>query len=165
MARAPVASRSSIHNLMRLAHSPTCPCHGCSSLRSGLSAGAMRAGLNMIQSHNTAYGASARDPKTGDAGMEREYAFELAASSIRYGEGVTREVEMDFKNMKATKVSVFTDSSVRKLTPLLQAVDSLDQQGVQYEIFDKVRVELNDLSWQAPSIPSFGRRMCAMFPL
>ncbi|KAK0556553.1 hypothetical protein OC861_007069, partial [Tilletia horrida] len=110
----------------------------------------MRAGLNMIQSHNTAYGASARGyAQPVDAGMEREYAFELAASNIRYGEGVTREVGMDFKNMKATKVGVFTDSSVRKLTPLLQAVDSLDQQGVQYEIFDKVRVEPNDLSWQA----------------
>ncbi|KAK0541844.1 hypothetical protein OC861_006899 [Tilletia horrida] len=77
----------------------------------------MRAGLNMIQSHNTAYGASARGyAQPVDAGMEREYAFELAASSIRYGEGVTREVGMDFKNMKATKVGVFTDSSVRKLT-------------------------------------------------
>lgn len=31
-----------------------------------------------------------------DQALQKEYAFELAASNIRYGEGVTQEVGMDF---------------------------------------------------------------------
>ncbi|KAE8266041.1 hypothetical protein A4X09_0g6306 [Tilletia walkeri] len=149
MSRALPASRSTIHNLMRQAHSPVCPCHGCSTLRTGLSSGAMRAGLNMVQSHNSSIGASARGyAQPVDAGLQREYAFELAASSIRYGEGVTREVGMDFKNMGARKVGVFTDSTVRHLTPMKQAIEALEHEGVPYEIYDKTRVEPNDQSWK-----------------
>ncbi|KAK0520477.1 hypothetical protein OC834_005258 [Tilletia horrida] len=149
MTRALPASRSAIHNLMRLAHSPACPCHGCATLRSGLSSGALRAGLDMVHAHNASPGASARGyAQPVDASMQREYAFELAASNIRYGEGVTREVGMDFKNMRARKVGVFTDATVRTLTPMQQAIDALEHEGVPYEIFDKVRVEPNDKSWK-----------------
>jgi hypothetical protein len=36
--------------------------------------------------------------------------LQVAASNLRFGDGVTREVGMDLKNMKATKVSsVFID--------------------------------------------------------
>jgi hypothetical protein len=35
--------------------------------------------------------------------LDTDYAFEMAASNIRYGPGVTAEVGMDFKNMKARK--------------------------------------------------------------
>jgi hydroxyacid-oxoacid transhydrogenase len=31
--------------------------------------------------------------------------MQVAASNLRFGDGVTREVGMDLKNMKATKVS------------------------------------------------------------
>jgi len=43
---------------------------------------------------------------------------------------------------------VFTDSTVRNLTPMQQTIDALDHEGVSYEIYDKVRVEPNDLSWK-----------------
>lgn len=51
-------------------------------------------------------------------GLAQEYAFEVAASNLRFGEGVTAEVGMDFKNMKARKVGVFTDPNVAKLTAM-----------------------------------------------
>jgi hypothetical protein len=40
---------------------------------------------------------------------------QVAASNLRFGDGVTREVGMDLKNMKATKVgSVFSDVAQRR---------------------------------------------------
>lgn len=51
---------------------------------------------------------------------------------------------MDFGNMKARKVGVFTDPTVRDLTPMRQSIEGLEAQGIKYEIFDRVRVEPND---------------------
>lgn len=50
--------------------------------------------------------------------------------------------------MSATKIGVFTDSTIKDLLPMKQAIQSLESQGLNYEIFDKVRVEPNDLSWK-----------------
>ena len=44
----------------------------------------------------------------------------MAASSIRFGPGVTKEVGMDFKNMGAKRVAVVTDSTVDKLAAMNQ---------------------------------------------
>lgn len=60
------------------------------------------------------------------------------------GDGVTREVGADLSNMKARKVGVFTDPTVRDLTPMRQSIEGLEAQGIKYEIFDRVRVEPND---------------------
>ena len=43
---------------------------------------------------------------------EKEYAFEMACSNIRYGNGVTREVGIDLINLKINKTCVFTDKNV-----------------------------------------------------
>ncbi|RMZ68316.1 ADH4-alcohol dehydrogenase IV [Pyrenophora seminiperda CCB06] len=75
-----------------------------------------------------------------------EYAFEMAASSIRFGPGCTKEVGMDFKNMGSKRVMVVTDPTVRKLDAMKQVVEGLEREGVTYEIFDKVRVEPKDHS-------------------
>ena len=45
-------------------------------------------------------------------GAEKEYAFEMACSNIRYGEGVTREVGMDLINLGIKSTCVFTDKNV-----------------------------------------------------
>jgi len=42
---------------------------------------------------------------------QADYAYEMAASNLRFGEGATREVGMDFKNLGAKKVGVFTDAN------------------------------------------------------
>ena len=47
------------------------------------------------------------------AAADREYAFEMACSNIRYGEGVTREVGMDLENLGVRNVCVLTDKNVR----------------------------------------------------
>nr|ACI67881.1 Hydroxyacid-oxoacid transhydrogenase, mitochondrial precursor [Salmo salar] len=43
-----------------------------------------------------------------DCGRKTDYAFEMASSNIRYGEGVTREIGMDLQNMGARNVCPMT---------------------------------------------------------
>jgi hydroxyacid-oxoacid transhydrogenase len=81
-----------------------------------------------------------------DASQQKEYAFEMAASSIRFGPGCTKEVGMDLKNLGAKRVMVVTDGNVRKLEAMKQVVQGLEKEGVAYDIFDQVRVEPKDSS-------------------
>jgi len=81
--------------------------------------------------------------------LDREYAFEVAASNLRFGEGVTREVGMDFKNMRARKVGVFTDPNVAQLPPAKMAIASLESQtDLPFEVYDKVVTEPTEASWR-----------------
>lgn len=65
-------------NLMRMSHSSGCPCHGCSSLRT-TAASSVRAGVNMISSHNAQPGSTTRGYATPvDAQLQKEYAFEVS---------------------------------------------------------------------------------------
>lgn len=73
-----------------------------------------------------------------------DYAFEMAASNIRYGPGVTKEVGMDFKNMGIDRVAVFTDPNILKLKPMEQAISALESQGIKYDIYSDVIVEPKD---------------------
>ena len=81
-----------------------------------------------------------------DSSQQKEYAFEMAASSIRFGPGVTKEVGMDFKNMGAKKVMVVTDQTVQKLDAMKQVEEGLNREGIPYEVFSKARVEPKDYS-------------------
>lgn len=53
---------------------------------------------------------------------------------------------MDFANMKSKKVMIVTDANVQKLEAMKQCIQGLDQEGVQYEIYSKARVEPKDTS-------------------
>jgi hydroxyacid-oxoacid transhydrogenase len=53
---------------------------------------------------------------------------------------------MDFKNMGAKKVCVVTDSNVARLDAMKQVVEGLSKEGVEFIVFDKVRVEPKDSS-------------------
>ncbi|GAA5879471.1 hypothetical protein JCM3774_005221 [Rhodotorula dairenensis] len=55
---------------------------------------------------------------------------------------------MDFANQKARKVGVFTDKTIAKLLPMQMALESLEENGIKYEVFDKTRVEPNQQSWE-----------------
>ena len=47
--------------------------------------------------------------------MKNEIAFEMAASNIRFGPGVTREVGMDLADLGARNVLVITDPVLRDI--------------------------------------------------
>src|SRR6187401_2803232 len=77
----------------------------------------------------------------------REYAFEMAVSSVRFGAGVTREVGMDLADMGARLVMVLTDPTMARLAPVRTVCDSLDAERVPFTLYDGVRVEPTDQSF------------------
>jgi hydroxyacid-oxoacid transhydrogenase len=76
----------------------------------------------------------------------------MAASSIRFGPGVTREVGMDLKNLGAKRVCVVTDATVDKLEAMRQVREALDGEGVEYRVFKGVKIEPKDYSCVPPPI-------------
>ena len=80
--------------------------------------------------------------------MKKDFAFEMAASAVRFGVGVTREVGMDLKELGTTLALVVTDSTIAKLPPVRTVLDSLDGSGIKYVLYDRVRVEPTDQSFQ-----------------
>src|SRR5437762_12595669 len=81
-----------------------------------------------------------------DETMDHDYAFEIAASAVRFGAGVTREVGSDLADLGATKVLVMSDPTVSRM-PLVQAViESLVSSGTAFALLDRVRLEPADES-------------------
>ena len=54
---------------------------------------------------------------------------------------------MDLANMKAKNVGVFTDKNVAQLPSVQVALDSLTKAGVNFKVYDDVRVEPTDISF------------------
>ena len=80
--------------------------------------------------------------------MDYEYAFEVAASSIRFGPGVTREVGMDLADMGVRRTLVVTDPTLAKLPPVAAVLESLTKEGISFVLFDRVHIEPTDASFR-----------------
>lgn len=80
--------------------------------------------------------------------MEKEIGFEMAASNIRFGNGITAEIGMDLKDLGVKKVMVLTDPNIAKLPMTQTVIKSLDTEGVPYLLYDRVRVEPTDGSFK-----------------
>jgi len=80
--------------------------------------------------------------------MRKDYAFEMAASTIRYGPGVTREVGMDFTDLGVKRVMLLTDPNLTKLPPVQTAIEALEAEKIHYALFDRVQVEPTDTSFR-----------------
>ncbi|KAE9410509.1 alcohol dehydrogenase [Gymnopus androsaceus JB14] len=129
-----MASRRVISRLINASQHTACPCHGCAS--------------HSLQ-HQIAAVNQVRSLATPVQMVQKEYAFEVAASNLRFGDGVTAEVGMDLKNMKARKVGVFTDPTVSKLKPMETALRSLQSQtDLPFEVYDQVLAEPTEDSWR-----------------
>lgn len=72
--------------------------------------------------------------------MDRDTAFEMAQSTMRFGSGITREVGMDLKDRGLRRVMVLTDTALRDLPPVQTALRAMDREGVEYAVYDGVRV-------------------------
>lgn len=130
---APTAANRAL-NLLRAVqynHPPNCPCHA-------------NPGYHPTPS---LLGHAKRSLATPvDSSRQKEYAFEMAASSIRFGPGCTKEVGMDFKNLGAKRVCVVTDSNVAKLEAMKQAVEGLTKEKIEFAVFERTMVEPKDSS-------------------
>ena len=78
--------------------------------------------------------------------MEKEIGFEMAASNIRFGRGITAEIGMDLKDLGVEKAMLLTDSNIAKLPMMKTVTQSLEDEGVDYVLYDQVRVEPTDKS-------------------
>lgn len=72
----------------------------------------------------------------------------MACSTVRYGIGVTKELGMDLQNFGVKKTCLMTDSNLVNLSPVKSALDSLTKYGINFDVYDKVRVEPTELSLQ-----------------
>ncbi len=80
--------------------------------------------------------------------MQHEYAFEMAASAIRFGFGATREIGADLSELGFRNVAVFIDPGLRNLYPVITTLQSLEDNKVPYTVYDRVSVEPTDTSVQ-----------------
>jgi hydroxyacid-oxoacid transhydrogenase len=79
--------------------------------------------------------------------MNNEYAFEMATSGVRFGWGASREVGSELADQGMRRAMVLTDPVMRHLPPVATVLESLAGGGIEYEVFDRVRVEPTDESF------------------
>jgi hydroxyacid-oxoacid transhydrogenase len=80
--------------------------------------------------------------------MTHEIAFEMAAASVRFGPGVTREVGMDLVDLGIRHALVITDPTVAALLPVQTTLAAIEEAGVKAALYDRVRVEPTDVSFR-----------------
>ncbi|XP_033100787.1 hydroxyacid-oxoacid transhydrogenase, mitochondrial-like [Anneissia japonica] len=120
------STRQSVQSLMKILASAGCRC----------------------PAHSQAFSAPLQRMDCSTQPTAKEYAFEMACSNIRYGEGVTQEVGMDFKNLGAKNICVITDKNLAKLPPMQTVLDSLQKQKLNFQVFDDIRIEPTDISFK-----------------
>jgi hydroxyacid-oxoacid transhydrogenase len=79
--------------------------------------------------------------------MANDFAFEMAASAVRFGAGVTREVGADLKELGVARALVITDPTIRRLAPMQTVLESLEAADIAAVVFDRVRIEPSDESF------------------
>jgi hydroxyacid-oxoacid transhydrogenase len=79
--------------------------------------------------------------------MNHEIAFEMAASSVRFGTGVTHEIGMDLADLGIRSALLITDPVLRNMRPVHTVRESLETNGISHTLYDRVRVEPNDESF------------------
>lgn len=80
--------------------------------------------------------------------MERDTAFQMSASNIRFGPGVTREVGYDLLDLGAKRTLVVIDPALRTL-PIGETVfEALKSARAEFDVFDEVSVEPTDASFR-----------------
>jgi hydroxyacid-oxoacid transhydrogenase len=72
----------------------------------------------------------------------------MATSSVRYGQGVTREVGMDLADLNVGRVLVVTDPKLKHSDTLGAVAESLKDNNIDYDLFDHVRIEPTDGSFK-----------------
>ena len=93
---------------------------------------------------------------------DHDNAFEMAASAVRFGAGVTREVGVDCADRGLRRVMVVTDPVIGRLPPAQTVLESLEINGIEAVVYDRVRIEPSDASF-ADAIDTARRESCDGF--
>ncbi len=80
--------------------------------------------------------------------MSYETTFTMDTSSIKYGEGSTREVGFDMQKLGAKRVMVVTDPTIAKLEPVAVVMSTLADADIDAVLYSGVRVEPTDQSFE-----------------
>lgn len=80
--------------------------------------------------------------------MTYEAIFTMDTSSIKYGPGATREVGHEMSAQGARHVMVLTDPNLSASATVAVSLESLRAAGVEAVLYDRVRVEPTDASFQ-----------------
>jgi len=80
---------------------------------------------------------------------ERDTAFQMAASNIRFGRGITREIGMDLVDLKARRTMLVIDPALRDHPVGHTVLESLEQNDIGFEVFDDLSIEPTDASFKA----------------
>ncbi|MDH3378087.1 MAG: iron-containing alcohol dehydrogenase [Gammaproteobacteria bacterium] len=79
-----------------------------------------------------------------DAG---DRVFAVDAASIKFGPGVLVELVDDVRALGMTRVAIITESALRSIEPVANAIDALRRSGLAIDIYDEVKVEPTDRSF------------------
>ena len=80
--------------------------------------------------------------------QEKDLAIQMSTSNLRFGPGITREIGMDLSDMNIKRVLVVTDPNLVNLPPVQVACESLASENIEYDLFDRTRVEPTDVSFK-----------------
>ncbi|WWD17406.1 hypothetical protein CI109_101847 [Kwoniella shandongensis] len=150
----PPVSRASVVRLLNLTSNQGC--RGCGRTHSALEHAPHGHSHSPLGVRGMATPVDVKSP-FGPPPGNTDYAFEMAASTLRFGAHATREVGQDLSNMinqlpaadrSQAKIGVFTDPNVAKL-PVMEVVEeSLMREGLNWVTWEKCAVEPTDKSWQ-----------------
>ncbi len=79
--------------------------------------------------------------------MANDTAFQMAASNIRYGHGITREVGFDLQDLKVRRTLLVIDPALRNTSVGETVLSSLKESSIGFDVFDDVSVEPTDASF------------------
>jgi hydroxyacid-oxoacid transhydrogenase len=80
--------------------------------------------------------------------MNLETVFTVDSASIKFGAAATREVGVDMKELGVRRAMVVTDPNLAGSEPVEIALEALRAEGIDRVLFDRVRVEPNDMSFK-----------------
>ena len=83
--------------------------------------------------------------------MTHDTAFQMSASNIRFGTGITREIGMDLQDLQVKRTLVVIDPALTSLAAGATTLDSLKAANIDFDVFDEVSVEPTDLSFRRAS--------------
>lgn len=80
--------------------------------------------------------------------MPNDTAFQMSASNIRCGRGVTREIGMDLIELGTKRTLLVIDPALVELPAGRTVIESLKENRVDFAVYDQIDVEPTDVTFQ-----------------